>query len=645
MLPLCSSTPCSSLSQIFVNDGFCCYPRSRKLFDIRCFLGNNALLSFSKGISLPGVSLQKDVGSSLYSEFVGSNSPLSNEWQYAAGRLSDSFSIGREHLKYVEDSTEIVSRGVQITDVVANNTDILLDPSNNESVSILDKVAESTANIPDGQSVDSDSLPASPSTVENFLSETNESIGASISQGTDAFNSSLKNFSSAITGIMKDGNEGIENLTSKVLSSVGQTSELTRNRLINLPNDLRDASSKAGVVGIDLLRKTIIVAEDSLVKGVKFVYYLYESSKEILPPEIQNALVSFEDKAREISRPVGMVFLQVYSAIEGLERSLGLDPSDPIVPFTLFFGTTSTLWVIYWVVTYSGYAGDLPPKLAFELLSGKDDSVLIDVRPEDLREHDGVPDLRRAARFRYAHVSFPEVDGSLRKLMKNSKDLDDALIAVVIRNLKNVRDSSKIIVMDADGSRAKAIARSLRKLGIKRPYVLYGGFQAWVKEGLRIKELKPETTITILSEEAEAILEDLRPSPLQLLGIGAGAIAALYALVEWEKTLQLIGVIGLGQTIYRRVASYENSEDLWKDIGLLLSPVRVGALAVSLVAAKRDINGNGLPVSPSSSDVQNRVLQAAAKHESQPLDEGSQQDTLLDTTTSAVSENVDLSEA
>lgn len=204
---------------------------------------------------------------------------------------------------------------------------------------------------------------------------------------------------------------------------------------------------------------------------------------------------------------------------------------------------------------------------------------------------------------------------------------------------------SKIIVMDADGSRAKAIARSLRKLGIKRPYVLYGGFQAWVKEGLRIKELKPETTITILSEEAEAILEDLRPSPLQLLGIGAGAIAALYALVEWEKTLQLIGVIGLGQTIYRRVASYENSEDLWKDIGLLLSPVRVGALAVSLVAAKRDINGNGLPVSPSSSDVQNRVLQAAAKHESQPLDEGSQQDTLLDTTTSAVSENVDLSEA
>lgn len=225
--------------------------------------------------------------------------------------------------------------------------------------------------------------------------------------------------------------------------------------------------------------------------------------------------------------------------------------------------------------------------------------------------------------------------------MKSSKDLDDTLVAAVIRNLKNVRDSSKIIVMDADGSRAKGIARSLRKLGIKRPYVLHGGFQSWVKEGLRIKELKPETTITILSEEAEAILE--KTTPVQLLGIGVGAIASLYALVEWETTLQLIGVIGLGQTIYRRVADYENSEDFWKDVGLLLSPVRVGAQAVSLVAGKGETNGNGLPVSPSSSDVQNRVLQAAAKHESQPLDEGSQ-DTLVDSN-SAVNENVDLSEA
>lgn len=36
----------------------------------------------------------------------------------------------------------------------------------------------------------------------------------------------------------------------------------------------------------------------------------------------------------------------------------------------------------YWILTYAGYAGDLSPKLAFELLKGKESVALIDVRPE-----------------------------------------------------------------------------------------------------------------------------------------------------------------------------------------------------------------------------------------------------------------------
>jgi hypothetical protein len=30
--------------------------------------------------------------------------------------------------------------------------------------------------------------------------------------------------------------------------------------------------------------------------------------------------------------------------------------------------------------------------------------------------------------------------------------------------------------------------------------VVQGGFQSWVKQGLRVKELKPETALTILNE-------------------------------------------------------------------------------------------------------------------------------------------------
>lgn len=35
---------------------------------------------------------------------------------------------------------------------------------------------------------------------------------------------------------------------------------------------------------------------------------------------------------------------------------------------------------------------------------------------------------------------------------------------------------------------------------IQKPYLVQGGFQSWVKQGLRIKELRPETTLTVLNE-------------------------------------------------------------------------------------------------------------------------------------------------
>lgn len=44
----------------------------------------------------------------------------------------------------------------------------------------------------------------------------------------------------------------------------------------------------------------------------------------------------------------------------------------------------------------------------------------------------------------------------------------------------------------------------------------------------------------------------------------------------------------------------------------------MGAAAFSWASGKLETNGNGLPTSPSSLDVQSRVLKAVAKHESQP---------------------------
>lgn len=65
-----------------------------------------------------------------------------------------------------------------------------------------------------------------------------------------------------------------------------------------------------------------------------------------------------------------------------------------------------------------------------------------------------------------------------------------------------------------------------------------------------------------------------------------------------------------------------DSLSLSLSLRLLLTPVRVGGRAISWAAGKLGrSNGSGLPTSPSSSQVQSRVLQAAAKHESQLSDD------------------------
>lgn len=668
MLPVCSATPnCASHSQISLH-GLRPLSSFQKDFEARCIVEDTAFLGLPNGTQYRGECFKTQATKSFYSNFVKSSGQsvsidftnshscqtkpdylgckVSNVWSSSVGTINERYPLGRAAVKYIENSsTAAVEEGfMDLTEQSPQNANIVLGTVEPETISTADMIPEYSTSVSDSLATDNDTLLNTKTSIDDYLAGVNKSFSASVNKGENAVKSSLDAINSSITSVIKSATAAVDNAVGGVFSIADQSRNLAGNRLTSFSSDLKEATSKASVVAVDVLRRTIVALEDSLTNGASFVVYSYGSAKELLPPDIRGALDLSEGRAIEISRPVRTAFQQVYIAIEGLEKSLGLDPLDPVVPFVLFLGTSTTLWVFYWVWTYSGYSGDLSPKITFEFLNGKENAVLIDVRPEVLRERDGIPDLRRAARFRYASVNLPEVDGSIRKLLKSGRDLDDTLIAAVIRNLKIVQDRSKVIVMDADGTRSKGIARSLRNLGIKKPYLVQGGFQSWAKQGLRIKELKLETTLAVLNEEAEAILEEISPSPVQVLGFGMGFIVALYALLEWEKTLQIIGIVGLGQTIFRRVASYEGSEDFKQDVRLLLAPVRFGAQAVSWAAGKLETNRLGLPTSPSSSDVQNRVLQAAAKHGSQPPDTEGIQEPSPESTIS-VTENVDLSEA
>ncbi|CAL4972673.1 unnamed protein product [Urochloa decumbens] len=462
-------------------------------------------------------------------------------------------------------------------------------------------------------------FPSDASEVEDSVARLIDRLGKQVFQAEDALTEAYDKLRLSAYDALGAWRKAVRDAVGGLRASVDAGKEQAAGGVTDASGALQAKVAGAGAVAADVLRKAVAAAEDSLGSAATFVVDSYGSAKESLPPNVRDLLSSSEEKASLVLRPIGNALQQVYVIVEGVEKNVGLDPSDPIVQLAVLLGGSVTIGTSYWLFIYGGYSGDLSPESAFELLKNDDKAVLIDVRPEDLREKDGVPDLRRGARSKYASVLSPEIKGPVKNMLKGGRDIDDALLAVVIRNLKLVKGDSKVIVMDANGARSKSVARLLKKLGVQRPYLVKGGFQAWSKN-LRVKELKPETALTAINEDVEEIIEQIKPTPTLVFGSLLGLSALSYAILEWETTLQYIAVLSIGLTIYSRFSTYESSEDLEQDLKLLLSPVQVGADALSWAAKKIEPNKVGLPTSPSTTAVKDRVLQAAAKHEAQPSD-------------------------
>ncbi|OQU88029.1 hypothetical protein SORBI_3003G387800 [Sorghum bicolor] len=388
-------------------------------------------------------------------------------------------------------------------------------------------------------------FPSDASEVEDSVARFIDKVGKQVFQAEDALTEAYDKLRLSAYDALGAWRKTVRDTIGGLKASVDAGKEQAAGGVTDASGALQAKVAGAGAVAVDVLRKAIVAAEDSLGSAATFVVYSYGSAKESLPPNVRDLLSSSEEKAGLVLRPIGNALQQVYVIVEGVEKNVGFDPSDPIVQLAVVLGGSVTIGTTYWLFIYGGYSGDLSPESALELLKNDGKAVLVDVRPENLREKDGVPDLRLGARSKYASVDSPEIKGPVKSMLKGGREVDDALLAAVIRNLKLVKGDSKVIVMDYNGARSKAIARLLKKLGVQRPYLVKGGFQAWSKN-LRVKELKPETALTSINEDVEEILEQIKPTPTLVFGSLLGLSALSYALLEWEMTLQYIAVLSVG---------------------------------------------------------------------------------------------------
>ncbi|KAL3840851.1 hypothetical protein ACJIZ3_025442 [Penstemon smallii] len=579
MLPVCSmATSCSCNAQIPVLGALKSFSSYWKALDDNCNNVQKLAHYCSNGVHFGSKGMMNGL---IYQSKLSS---------YQIEVIDKSHQVEPNGIIFVDSSSNSVGDN-KLLDFISKTIDIIdiLPNADPESTTPFIGLPIDPSDL---LNIDANALYGQEIDIADIVIELNDSTADTLYGAENVLSNAFNTFISSLKMALTNANESVNNVINDMISLINKSGE---------SSELKEATGGEGLVALDVLRLAVILFEDSLRQGGKTVGYAYSSVKEFLPVEFQDTLGLSEESVGKVLRPVGSALHQVQIVLERFEESLGLDPNDPLIPFALFLGLSATLWGSYRVLRYSGYAGDLSPQSTMELLRGKGNVVLIDIRPENLRERDGIPDLRRAARFRYASVTLPEVDGSVKKLLKGGRDLENSLLAAVIHNLKIVKDRSKVLVMDADGTRSKGIARSLRKLGIKRPYLVQGGFRSWVEDGFRVKELKPETTLTMLNEEAEAIFEEIKPTPLKLIGYGAGLIAAAYSLLEWEKTLQFVGVIGLAQIIYSRVTSYQDAEDFKQDVRMLLGPVRLGGQAMSWAVGKLEPSSrNVLPTTPSS---------------------------------------------
>lgn len=116
-----------------------------------------------------------------------------------------------------------------------------------------------------------------------------------------------------------------------------------------------------------------------------------------------------------------------------------------------------------------GYAGDIEPAQAWELLSKERDSLLIDVRTGAEWNFVGVPDLSSVGK-QTVTIEWQRLPGMARN-PDFENDVSQALTAL------NVRPDSALIFICRSGVRSRAAAITVAQRGFRRCYNLAGGFE------------------------------------------------------------------------------------------------------------------------------------------------------------------------
>ncbi|XP_075479589.1 uncharacterized protein LOC142520493 isoform X1 [Primulina tabacum] len=261
---------------------------------------------------------------------------------YQVGAIDESHILGPNRLIFVESSSGF-AEGDQLMELTSETIDNAADiPSyaDLELTTPFYDVTSDSSPAPDSLSGDANSF----SDLNASVFKMKESFSDTIKRGENILNNSIDTITSSMNKTLTNATEAVDGVIKDITSFFNKSGESFSNKFTGVTSDLKGASGRAGLGALDVSRKAIvIIVEDSLIRGTKNAGYAYNSAKEFLPPEFKEAISFSENTVVKTIRHVGTAFQQVYIAVEGFEKSLGLDPNDPLVPLVLFLAFSTTL--------------------------------------------------------------------------------------------------------------------------------------------------------------------------------------------------------------------------------------------------------------------------------------------------------------
>lgn len=148
----------------------------------------------------------------------------------------------------------------------------------------------------------------------NPLSVLNTQFTDIVEGGEDVLNKSVDTITSSLNAAVTSANEAVDKVINEINTFLHQTGDSAGGKLSGLSSGVKEGSGAVGSIALDVLRRTVVTVEDLVKFGTKNIGYGYDSAKEFLPREYQDALTLSEGRVTGIFSPIGAAFQQVYSA-------------------------------------------------------------------------------------------------------------------------------------------------------------------------------------------------------------------------------------------------------------------------------------------------------------------------------------------